>query len=170
MAVRATIRSSLRIAVQVVIGFSGKRYLPLGKSRRRDYLRRNEQWFRHLSGNAVDDSATHRILVETDGTIVGLASPFVNGVDLIDTGSPPRANVRMVSTRGNDHLDFSEVTFIGGLMIDSRHAADIIGMSVVATEPIEVDPARTYFACPPEDVATKPTRSSISRSFSTRSM
>ncbi len=65
-----------------------------------------------FTGNDGDQTAT--ILAETDGTVIGLASGFANGVDIIDGGN--HSNVEVQGTGGNDTLDFSGVTFqnLGG--------------------------------------------------------
>ncbi|QDT89942.1 hypothetical protein [Gimesia algae] len=62
-----------------------------------------------FSGN--DSGQTATILALSDNAIIGLASGFNNGVDVIDVNG--KSNVRVDGTNGNDILNFSDVTFTG---------------------------------------------------------
>lgn len=55
-------------------------------------------------------SGISTILAEADGTIIGLASGFNNGVDQIDING--KTNVKVIGTGGNDTLNFANVTVL----------------------------------------------------------
>ena len=61
-----------------------------------------------FTNNALVDG-TDTLVVAADNTTVGLASGFVDGVDIIDGGN--HANVTVRGTDNPDTLDFSNVTF-----------------------------------------------------------
>ncbi|WP_339733614.1 hypothetical protein [uncultured Gimesia sp.] len=59
----------------------------------------------------ANGSGTSTILALNDNTVIGLASGFVNSVDVIDIDG--MQNVRVDGTSGNDVLNFADVDFVG---------------------------------------------------------
>jgi Ca2+-binding RTX toxin-like protein len=80
-----------------------------------------------FSGNTIGDGVVHRIVGADAGTIIGLASGFNNGVDVIEGNG-----AKVVGSGSSDVLNFSGVQINGVSEIDGQGGNDIITTSNVS--------------------------------------
>lgn len=79
--------------------------------------------------DTVDGGAgsNDKIIAGEDGTVIGLASGYSNGVELITANG--NANVRIIGTSGHDMLDFSMTEVTGITEIDGGNNNDVVTVS-----------------------------------------
>jgi hypothetical protein len=82
--------------------------------------------------DTVDGGAgsNDKIIAGADGTLIGLASGYSNGVELITANG--NADVRVTGTNGNDTLDFSTTAIDGIAEIDGGNNSDTITTSTLS--------------------------------------